>query len=203
MAGGAVAGARSSVAARGGGAIGAASGVAGARRALAGRRVGDATGGRVRTPVRVSPRRVTGLVNNTARHLRDGQCVEWRRRELNPRPKTAAMTASTCLVQCFDLGRRADHGQPARQPRRLILASCATSDAISQPAVFGCRVAGVRVIPQPPFIRRPDGPAHRSRCDRKLRYRQLCFARMIYEANQASSACHRHRCHPVETDRPR
>ena len=68
---------------------------------------------------------------------------------------------------------------------------------------FSRRVTGYAACRGVPFIRQPYEPERQSRPGLQHRCWQLMCARMINQANRASWACHHHRSHPVETDRPR
>ena len=129
--------------------------------------------------------------------------TQWRRGELNPRPETAQMAASTCLVWCFDVATRVDHRQPPRATNRLRLAPRPTVESRGQPAVLQPTRHRLRIVLRLPFIRQPYEPGRQSRLGLQHRCWQLMFAHMFYQAKRASWACHHHRSHPVETDRPR
>ena len=100
------------------------------------------------------------------------------------------------LRRLFDLERTGGNRHSPSRSSRLFLILASTAEREDQPTDFGLKRRGHSPQTEVALIRRP--------CDTdKSCCQQLSFARMFKEANQASSACHHHRSHPVETDRPR
>ena len=131
-----------------------------------------------------------------------GPWPKWRRGELNPRPEITRMAASTCLVGVLisnppaiaDTLRRAQavcfspadqRPNPPASPHFAAVASRAT-----RRAEVACYQAAIRT-----------GAAKPTRPATSLLAVNVLLGDL--RGQRASSACHHHRRHPVETDRPR
>ncbi len=127
---------------------------------------------------------------------------QWRRGELNPRPEITRMAASTCLVGVLisNPGAIADNlprvqavcfspadqrPNPPASPHFAAVASRAT-----RRAEVACYQAAIRT-----------GAAKPTRPATSLLAVNVLLGDL--RGQRASSACHHHRRHPVETDRPR
>src|SRR5688572_27134340 len=77
--------------------------------------------------------------------------ILWRRGELNPRPETTQMAASTCLFGVLNLGLFDGHQHPSKSPSRLYLADGPTSESVSQPAVLRPVRHRLRAVPRRAF----------------------------------------------------
>ena len=133
------------------------------------------------------------------------QRVEWRRRELNPRPEITLAPASTCLVDDLiscpppnvDILRRTpDVFISPLEQRPTQATSLLFSADLTQASD---RAETTYLIRQP--LRTPGRRNRRGRSHHC--YWQLMFAHIFNQAKRASWTCHPHRCHPVETSRPR
>jgi len=89
-------------------------------------------------------------VNRMACHER-AQRVEWRRGELNPRPETTQMAASTCLVDVLISTATTNIDILRHGPAVFI--SFAANDRACEPARFySRRFTGVNVVPRLPVL---------------------------------------------------
>jgi hypothetical protein len=157
----------------------------------------------------------TPLHQRKRRPTREGRAsLEWRRGELNPRPETTRMMASTCLVRWFVVEPAADHRQPVAGSRPTVSRS-GSKDRSARASSLKLR-GSISVHRRPsetavsrrytPWIRQPSRTRERrNRRAQRLHHChwQLMFVRIFNPAKQTSGACHHHRSHPVETDRPR
>ncbi len=107
---------------------------------------------------------------------------KWSRRELNPRPETTQMAASTCLAFWFNLDPTGDQ----RAASDWIMPSesyLSTNGRMDRPArVLRPMCCGHHTVPRLPLIRQPLQPGRQSRLGLQHRCWQLLFAHFVNRA---------------------